>query len=186
MGGKNGFHASARFIHEAGQLKKLPRSGWLSIGIKNPESVADHSWRTALIGFMLARMEGADEKRVLELCLFHDIHEARVGDLSYVSRRYVRKDAESALGEQLEGVASGKEIGSLAREFAAQETREAAIAKDADLLEMIAQARDYVDSGNGYAREWIPGAKKALKTKSGKALAQALEKTDSNEFWLSL
>ncbi|VVC72175.1 HD domain protein [uncultured archaeon] len=187
MAGKNGdgFKPLARFIHEAGQLKKFPRSGWLSIGIKSPESIADHSWRTALIGFILARMEGADEKKVLELCLFHDLHETRIGDLNYVSRRYVKKDVKAAVGAELSGVPSGPEIKSLVLEFSAQKTKESLIAKDADLLEMIAQARDYMDSGNSYAKEWIPAAKRALKTKSARRLAGALETASSNEFWLS-
>ncbi|MEM4702443.1 MAG: HD domain-containing protein, partial [Archaeoglobaceae archaeon] len=35
-----------KFIHEVGTLKMIPRSGWLKIGIKNPESVAEHCFRT--------------------------------------------------------------------------------------------------------------------------------------------
>jgi len=180
------FHAIARFIHEAGQLKKNPRSGWLSIGIKNPESIADHSWRTALIGFLLARMEGANANRVIELCLFHDLPESRLGDINYVSARYLEKDLVKATSDQLEGIFCADEISSLVREFAERRTKEAIIAKDADLLEMIAQARDYIDSGNAYAIEWIKDAKKKLKTRSARQLATALSKTSSNEFWLRM
>ncbi|MCS7130781.1 MAG: HD domain-containing protein, partial [Archaeoglobaceae archaeon] len=38
-----------KFIHEVGSLKLTPRSGWLKIGIEFPESVAEHSFRTAII-----------------------------------------------------------------------------------------------------------------------------------------
>ena len=44
----------AEFIEKAERLKLIPRSGWLKIGIKSPESVAEHSFRTALIKFILA------------------------------------------------------------------------------------------------------------------------------------
>ena len=176
----------ARLIHEAGQLKKNPRSGWLSIGIKNPESIADHSWRTSLVGFLLARMEKADEKRVIELCMLHDLHETRISDLNYVSARYVKKDLNRAVRDQLEGVFCAKEIESLTKELLACKTREAIVAKDADLLEMIAQAKDYIESGNIYAKDWIRTAKARLKTKSAKRLATELVTTSSNDFWLSL
>jgi len=44
---------SIGFILQAGILKNLPRTGWLLRGIKNPESVADHSYRTALLSMLL-------------------------------------------------------------------------------------------------------------------------------------
>jgi putative hydrolase of HD superfamily len=180
------FRALARFIHETGQLKKNPRSGWLSINIANPESIADHAWRTSLVGFILARMEKADTERVMELCLFHDLHETRLGDLNYVSTRYIKKNSMKAVRDQLKGVFCAKEIESIMRELFACKTKEAIVAKDADLLEMIAQARDYMDAGNKYAEEWITDAKRKLKTKSARKLARELEKTSSNEFWLEL
>jgi len=117
------YGAIARFIHEAGQLKKNPRSGWLSIGIKNPESIADHSWRTALIGFLLARMEGADANRVVEMCILHDLPESRIGDLNYVSARYVKKDLTSAVSDQLNGIFCASEISSIISEFSARRKR---------------------------------------------------------------
>ncbi len=176
----------ADFIYECGQLKKSPRTGWLSIGIKSPESIADHSWRTAAIGYLLAKMEDASLGRVLELCIFHDLHEARIGDLNYISARYVKKDSKRAVSDMARGMQCEKEITSLMSEVFAEKTRESIIAKDADLLEMIAQAREYMDSGNPDAREWISDAKRKLRTKSAKKLATELEKASSNDFWKKL
>lgn len=176
----------ADFIYECGQLKKNPRTGWLSIGIKDCESIADHSWRTSMIGMLLAKLEKADEAKVLKLCLLHDIHEARIGDLNYLSARYVKKDGMKAVKGICEGVFCAKELESLMAELFAMKTKESIIAKDADLLDMIAQAREYMDSGNSYAKEWIPDAKRKLKTKSGKKLAGELMATSSNSFWMKL
>ncbi len=174
------------FIYECGQLKKNPRSGWLSIGIKDCESIAEHSWRTAVIGMLLAKLEKADESKVIRLCLLHDLHEARIGDLNYISARYVKKDSARAARGITEGLFCAKEVESLMREFFAQKTKEAVVAKDADLLDMIAQAREYVDAGNKYAQEWIPDAKRKLRTKSAKKLAEELASTSSNAFWMKM
>lgn len=176
----------ADFIYECGQLKKSPRTGWLSIGIKSPESIADHCWRTAAIGYLLAKMENADLGRVLELCIFHDLHEARIGDLNYISARYVKKDSKKAVRDMAGALFCGKEMAALMSEVFAEKTRESIIAKDADLLEMIAQAREYMDAGNSDAREWIKDAKRKLRTRSAKKLATELEKSSSNGFWKRL
>ena len=174
------------FIYECGQLKKNPRTGWLSIGIKDCESIADHSWRTAVIGLLLAKLEKADEEKVLKLCLLHDIHEARLGDLNYLSSRYVKKDRMRAAKDICKGLFCAKEIESIMKELFEMKTKAAIIAKDADLLDMIAQAREYMDSGNKYAKEWIPDAKRKLKTKSAKKIAKELAATSSNSFWMRL
>ncbi|MQA24845.1 MAG: HD domain-containing protein [Micromonosporaceae bacterium] len=55
------------FVFETGLLKRAKRTGWWMAGIKDPESIAEHSFRAAVIGAVLAAMEGADPARVLEL-----------------------------------------------------------------------------------------------------------------------
>lgn len=77
------------YLHEMGLLERLPRAGWLVAGIDHPESVAEHSFRTAIIGYLLASMEGADPARTALLCLFHDTQESRTGDVPLVGKRYV-------------------------------------------------------------------------------------------------
>lgn len=172
-----------RLFYECGQMKKIPRSGWLRIGIDRPESLADHSFRTAFIGYFLAKMEKANPKRVLELCVFHDFHEARIGDPEWVSCRYLKEDRDSALIDLLKGIFCASEVHSLMAELFEEKTLEARVAKDADRLDMITQAREYFDSGNKYALEWIPPAKAQLYTESAKKLADEIESTSSNKYW---
>ena len=62
-GGPHPLAGIATFLHEAGHLKNLPRSGWLLLGIAPPESVAEHSFRVGVIGIALAVLEGADGSR---------------------------------------------------------------------------------------------------------------------------
>ena len=86
-----------KYIFEAGMLKRTARSGWWAENIKNPESVADHSFRTALIAFFLAKMEGADAERICTAAVFHDMTEARLGDMNKITARYmiVKDDLEN-------------------------------------------------------------------------------------------
>jgi putative hydrolase of HD superfamily len=51
------------FLYEMGLLKRSKRTGWLIAGVDNPETIAEHTFRTAIIGYLLARMEGADPIR---------------------------------------------------------------------------------------------------------------------------
>ena len=75
------------FILETGVLKRTPRSGWSLLGIDHAESVADHSFRCAVIGYLLARMEKVSVHQVLLMTLFNDIHEARITDLHKMAQR---------------------------------------------------------------------------------------------------
>jgi putative hydrolase of HD superfamily len=65
------------YLLEMGALKRSKRSGWSIAGIKDPETIAEHSWRTAVIGAVLAMMEGADPAKVALLATFHDTQETR-------------------------------------------------------------------------------------------------------------
>jgi hypothetical protein len=80
------------FLFEVGMLKKTPRTGYQFLG-SGGESVADHSFRTAVIGYALASQEpDADRNKVVLMCLFHDFPEARTGDHNYVNKKYVKTD----------------------------------------------------------------------------------------------
>jgi len=68
------------FMRSVGALKALPRQGWVDRGILNPESVADHSYRAALMAWLLGQQAGLDAERLLKIMLLHDLPEAIVGD----------------------------------------------------------------------------------------------------------
>jgi len=174
------------FFYELGQLKRVKRSGWWLIGIENPESVAEHSFRTAIIGYFLAKLEKADENKVTLMCLFNDLHEARLNDLHKVGHKYINfKEAETkAHKEQTFNL--DKSIFNLHKEFQEQKKKEAIVARDADLLENAVQAKEYIDQGYKDAQNWIDNVKTILKTQSAKKLLRSIEKTNSNEWWKNL
>ena len=179
---------------EAGNLKRVARSGWWLAGVKNPESVAEHSWRTALVAFVLAELEGLGKEEgetAALLCLFHDLPEARCNDLHKVGATYV-KDFKEALEDAAKAQAErmpprlAKSFLDFYSEFEGGKTRAAIVAKDADLLECAFQAKEYVEQGFSGAKEWIAHAKQRVKTKSAKKLLAELEKTSANSWFEGL
>src|SRR5215218_3012145 len=138
------------FLYEMGLLKRYKRTGWMIAGIDNPESIAEHSFRTAIIGYLLAVMEGADPAKTAALCLFHDTQETRIGDVPSVGKGYVVTAPNPEV--TADQVASfPPEIGGAVREvvdeYESQSSPEARVARDADKLECLLQAREYQDQG---------------------------------------
>jgi putative hydrolase of HD superfamily len=173
----------ANFLFEMGMLKRTPRTGWQFLG-SGEESVAEHSFRTAMIAYVLARVDGrADVDRVVRLALFHDLPEARTGDLNYMNQKYATVDEERAGADMTRGLPFGDEISQLLSEFRTQATPEALLARDADNLEMLLQLKEHHDIGNRNAEEWIPFALRRLNTDGARDLAQRIIAGDSSAWW---
>ncbi|MFW6054515.1 MAG: HD domain-containing protein [Thermodesulfobacteriota bacterium] len=172
----------AQFLFETGMLRKIPRSGYHFLG-SGQESVAEHSFRTTVIGYVLARMTGSDWTRVVLMCLFHDLPEARTGDFNYVNKMYNRAAVEQALADALGGTGLGQGIRESQQELEQAETEEAALAQDADQLDLILSLKEEQDLGNPYAVKWISHALKRLRTESGDRLASVILQTDHTDWW---
>ena len=165
---------AVEFLFEVGMLKRSPRTGYQFLGTGG-ESVADHSFRTAVIGYVLASMEpDADRNKLILMCLFHDFPEARTGDHNYVNKKYVNVDEEKAIRDQVRDLVFGDEVISLAKEFNAGETLEARLSKDADQLDLILELKEQVDLGNPHAAEWLSFARKRLLTESGRRMSREI------------
>ena len=166
------------FIFETGVLKRAARTGWWFAGIKDPESIAEHSFRTAIIGMMLAAMEGADPARVSMLCLLHDTQETRITDIPHIARRYVTAAPNTEVtADQVAACppAVANAIEAAVAEYEAGETIEAVVARDADKLECLVQAVEYRHQGTDTIQRWIDSSRAALKTTSAQRLADAAE-----------
>ena len=171
------------FFFELGMLKKTPRSGYQFLG-SGRESVAEHAFRVATIGFAMARLDKqADPFTVMRMCLFHDLPESRTGDLNYVNKRYVEVKEDEAIQDMAKFLPFGDEIQGLLEEFHKGETSEALLARDADQLDLILELKEHQDLGNRYAKDWIHFALKRLKTDLGKKLADQILDTDSTAWW---
>lgn len=176
----------ADFLHEMGQLKKVRRAGWFFAGVPDPETVAEHTFRAAIVGVALAHLAGADPARTAALCLLHDSAEARIGDIEAVGRAYVATASPeavnthqtSAMPEALAQVFQG-----LVREYEAEGSIESHLAHDADKLETLLQAREYQADGQHDTLEWQESATAVLRTAAGKEIAAAIASTTPRAWW---
>jgi putative hydrolase of HD superfamily len=178
------------FLFEVGYLKNVDRSGWWLLGNKTPESVAEHSFRCTILGYILAKSENVDTSKVIMMCLFHDVHEARTNDLHKVAQKYINLEEAGgkASQEQLEPLKGSirDEIADVLSDLVKQESRESIVAEDADILECAMQAREYQVQGYEDAVDWIERAKSKLRCESSKKLLSIIEHSDPNEWWKKL
>jgi putative hydrolase of HD superfamily len=157
-------------------------------GVRDPESVAEHSFRAAWIGWLLARKAGADASRVALMCLLNDLHEARINDQHRVAQTYFdapRAEA-NAFRDQVANLADGSELDALFREFQTGTSPEAQLARDADRLECAFQAREYEYEGCAACRDWLVNARDSLATREGRDLFAALSDSDPLEWMRGL
>lgn len=184
---KDGFQSALNFFAEAGLLKRVRRSGWWVAGIDNPESVADHSFRTAVMGFYMAYLEEVDPFKVVSMCLFNDIHEARINDLHKMGHSYIDfKDAEKRVfADQVKDIHEKVKgpLSMLRAEYDQQETAESKVARDADILECLVQAKEYLDSGYKEAEHFFRTAPDRLETETAKKLWEKISSWDSSTWW---
>src|SRR3989344_3404440 len=183
---KKDWNAIADFVYEVGILERTPRSGLWFLGT-GAQSVAEHLFRTAVIGYLLARLTPkANIERVIFLCLMHDVGEARTSDLNYVHQRYGRLAEAQALEDLAKSMPFGREILDAYHEEQKRDTLEAKIAKDADQIEWIATLREEGAKGNTKTRDWIRTVEKRMSTAAGKKMTKLLVKTHPDRWWFDV
>ena len=128
-------------LHIAERLKDTPRHCTTTRG--KPESVAEHSWRAALMAFFLrGEFPALDMDRVVCMCLIHDLGECFTGDIPTFLKTDSDRETEDSL--LLRWVASlpdpvRSEMAALYAEMDAQETAESKVCKALDKLEAVIQ-----------------------------------------------
>jgi putative hydrolase of HD superfamily len=182
MEGKD-LNSIANFLFEVGMLAKTPRSGFFFLG-SGEQSVAEHLNRASYIGFTLAQMNGTvDTGKVVQMCLFHDIAEARVSDLNYVHQKYTERKEDEAVADLVKTLPFGNTIKEIIHEYEERKTLESKMAKDSDNLELILSLKEQLDIGNERAQSWIDRALERLVTDEAKQLASVIVKTESDSWW---
>lgn len=131
---------------KAGELKRIEREGWKRVGIENPESVADHSFRAAFLALILGEKFALDSSRLIKLLLIHDLAEVETGDLTprdYDSEKEKFEMEKKAVESIFNRFGDETDIVKLWKEFEIGDSQEAKIARDIDKLEMVIQAIEY-------------------------------------------
>lgn len=171
-----------QFFFEAGMLRYIPRSGYPFLGT-GKENVAEHSYRTAIIGYILAKECGANPEHTSLLCLFHDFPEVRIGDLNYINHIYVKANARKALKDSISGINIGESILSLWDEYSNCQTLEAIFAHDADQLDLALNLKVEQNLGNPYAKNWLENLFSRLKSSLAKELYHVILISDHTDWW---
>jgi putative hydrolase of HD superfamily len=177
-----GAAALATFAFELGVLKRVRRSGWWHAGVRDPESVAEHSLRVSQLAAIIAAQEGADPARAAMLAIWHDTQEARTGDLPHTARPYIGvPDAQAITHDQTLGLpnAAAKTVQEAVAEYEAKATAEARCANDADKLECLIQAVEYGAAGYTTIQGWIDSSRRALTTQTAIRIAEAALSTST-------
>lgn len=69
------------FFCRVGDLKRISRRGWILRGIKDPESIAEHTFRAAIMAWFLSKKEkNINIEKIIKMALIHDICEVYAGD----------------------------------------------------------------------------------------------------------
>ena len=145
-----------RILHTAEKLKCQTRHCDTTSGRR--ESVAEHSWRLALMAMLIApemirEIPGIDMDRVLRMCLIHDLGEAFTGDIPVFQKSSGDSDTEDRLFEAwIASFPAGtrSEWENLLSEMNAPETPESRVYKALDKLEALIQHNE------SDIRSWLP------------------------------
>src|SRR5438552_17296826 len=122
-------HNVINFFSHVMRLKRLPRAGRKRCGVRDCESVAEHTFGVAMLALLVSRTADStiDRDRCIALALVHDLAEASVGDITphdgidREEKQRRERDAMDALSTML----GDGEILALWMEFEAGETAEA-------------------------------------------------------------
>lgn len=176
----------ARLIFEWHHLSRIRHEGYALLGVDNPESVAAHNLHAAQIGYVLAKMEGYENpQEVVSILVFHEIGETRIGDVHRIGDRYIEKDEERAVKDQLSGFGFGDDILSLWEQLENRSTTAGDIAKDADILQTCFVVKELSERGY-FIGEWVENARKYVKTDSARKLIDELSKVRSTDWFNGL
>jgi len=173
MSQANATKGPSDLLRAAGILKSVKRKGWSKAGIIDQESVADHSFRMAIMGAYLSEENRLDPAKIIRMCLIHDLAESQIGDLTpeeKVSEALHRKD-EDRVNRSIYSTLPDKERKLLLREWAElleMKTREAKLVWQIDKLEMGLTMKDYLRAGGNKSKlaEFNPASHLSKELKS--------------------
>lgn len=135
---------------EFAQLKNLFRKGWMEVGVpeKDCESVADHSFMSALLAYIITEQyrPDLDAQKVMMIELFHELGKIHLGDVTPSDNVSEQKEIEAGretITKVFAGLPNAQKYIDLWTESVKEETAESKFARQVDILEMTLQASFY-------------------------------------------
>ncbi len=161
------FHRLVEFLKMTGRLKRTSRAGWVEVGIRQPESVADHTFRTSILCMLYADIEGLNLPKLLRMTLIHDLPEAIIGDLTPSKKHIKSKEKENEAIDQILSLLPKRlreKYILVWNEYQDGKTGEAKAVRQLEKLEMALQAKEYEKdrSTSQSLRRFIESAEKAV------------------------
>ncbi|MDE1827269.1 MAG: HD domain-containing protein [Thaumarchaeota archaeon] len=161
------------FFYIASELKKIPRKGWHDkVGITHPESVADHSYGTAIMAMVFSDNAGnLDTERIIKMALLHDLAESITGD--FIPGEIQRENKKIVENQAMDEILSKLPPSLLDKyrllwnEYIDCTSKESILLHEIDRLEMAMQAAKY--SGEGFQKEklkeFVESARREIQSK---------------------
>ena len=139
-------------LHCIAGLKERTRHAWMKTG--RQESVAEHSWRMALMAYFLRdKFPTVDLTRVLLMALLHDMGEVFTGDIPTFEKTADDRTREHRLRDAwIHSLPApyAAEVRALFAEMDAMETEEARLVKALDRMEAV------ITHNEGDPLTWLP------------------------------
>ena len=178
------------FLFEVGTLRKVPRA-WQQVLTGQVQNIVEHTYRTAMIAWMIAVAEKADTEKVIKIALIHDVSESRTGDIAFMHRDYVVRHEELAETDIFKDTLLEKEAKNLLKEYMDRMSLEAKIVKDADNLDVDLELKELSKIGDsgamGMQKQHRPTIRaKKLYTKTAKKMWDDIQKINPNSWHESL
>ena len=160
------------FFYIVSELKKVQRKGWKEkAGVDEPESVADHSYATAMMSMVFSDTMNLNKEKILKMALLHDLAESVIGDFTpnEISKKSKKVIENKAMDNILANLPSNlaMQYNEIWKEYEKGSSKESILMHDIDLLEMAVQAAKYFSEG--FSKERLQGfvesARKEIKSK---------------------
>ena len=167
------------FYNEVGRLKRMPRTGWVQREIPNPETVAEHMYRSQFIVYDFAKATKEDPQSCVVMMMLHDLQETRAGDITpHCGISKAEKAArEFKAAQELAELSGNPEFFKVFREYEGRKTKRAQLCGDADQCECLTQALEYATlypAKRELLENFWPYAYKKLNTSVGLAFFDQL------------
>ena len=140
------------FFEKVLNLKNIPRQGWIEkLEIKDVESVADHTYLTAVMSMVFSDMQNLNTEKIVKMALLHDLAESITGDITpdkitKQKKNEIEADAIKSILQNLPNNISQAYF-KIWNEYQENYTDEAILLHEIDKLEMALQAKSYQNQG---------------------------------------
>lgn len=139
------------FLTKIAKSKKILRSGWIREKIKNPESVAEHSFQLSVMAMVLADQLGVDKEKLIKMAILHDLGGVVTEDIVWsrgntidIKKRAEKENQEKkGIEKVFKIIGRSQEYVKIFEEMIERATQEAKIFWELDKLEMAMQALQY-------------------------------------------